>query len=165
MSTTPVQGQSSRQPGDENAANSSLSDARTGDCGQSTAHTATSSKRLWAGRILTLLAGLFLIFDGVGKLMMPAPVVEACVRLGFPASLGPGIGILLLVCTLVYLIPRTAILGAVMLTGFLGGAVAIQMRAGSPLFETVFPVLFGILVWAGIYLRDCRLWSIFPVRR
>jgi DoxX-like family len=150
MSTTPVQSQPSRMPG---------------DCGPSTTHTASSSKRLWAGRILTVLAGLFLIFDGVGKLMMPVPVVEAFGRLGFPVSLGPGIGILLLVCTLVYLVPRTAILGAVMLTGFLGGAVAIQMRAGSPLFETVFPVLFGILVWAGIYLRDCQLCKLIPLRR
>jgi hypothetical protein len=112
-----------------------------------------------------VLAGLFLVFDGVGKLMMPAQVVEAFGRLGFPVSLGPGIGILLLVCTLVYLIPRTAVLGAVVLTSFLGGAVAIQMRAGSPLFETLFPVLIAILVWAGIYLRDCHLCSLIPLRR
>ena len=125
----------------------------------------SSTKRIWTGRILTGLAGLFLIFDGVGKLMMPAQVVEASGRLGFPLSLCPGIGILLIVCTLVYLVPRTAVLGAVLLTGYLGGAVAIQMRAGSPLFETVFPVLFGILTWAGIYLRECRLCGIFPLRR
>jgi hypothetical protein len=92
-------------------------------------------------------------------------VADAAVRLGFAVNLMPGIGILLLVCTLVYLIPRTAILGAVMLTGYLGGAVAIQMRAGSPPFENVFPVLFGILVWAGVYLRECRLCAIFPLRR
>jgi hypothetical protein len=106
-----------------------------------------------------------MIFDGVGKLVMPAPVVEASVRLGFPVSLNPGVGVLSLVCTLVYLIPRTSVFGAILLTGFLGGAVAIQMRAGSPPFETAFPVLFAILVWAGIYLRECRLWGLVPVRR
>ena len=97
--------------------------------------------------------------------MQPKQVIDAFLRLGLPVSLSSGIGILLLICTLLYLIPRTAVLGAVMLTGFLGGAVAIHMRAGSPLFETVFPVLFGILVWAGIYLRECRLCAIFPLRR
>ncbi|HEV2483901.1 MAG TPA: DoxX family protein [Terracidiphilus sp.] len=165
MSTTPLQSQSSHPRGDEMAANPQ-SAARIGDCTQSTAQFAWGSKkRLWAGRILAALAGLFLIFDGVGKLMMPAQVVEAFGRLGFPVSLGPGIGILLLVCTLVYLIPRTAVLGAMLLTGFLGGAVAIQMRAGAALFETLFPVLFAILVWAGIYLRECRLCALVPLRR
>lgn len=118
-----------------------------------------------AGWVLTVLCGLFLIFDGVGKLMLPAPVVEATVRLGFPANLIQGVGVLLLACTLVYLIPRTAILGAILLTGFLGGAVAIQMRAGSPPFENVFPVLFAILVWGGVYLRDGRLCTLIPLRR
>jgi hypothetical protein len=91
--------------------------------------------------------------------------VEATGRLGFPVSLIPGVGILLLVCTLAYLVPRTAILGAILLTGFLGGAVAIQMRAGSPLFENLFPVIFAILMWGGVYLRECRLWGLIPVRR
>ena len=118
-----------------------------------------------AGRILTVLAGLFLIVDGVSKLMMPAPVVDASTRLGFPLSLTPGVGFLLLVLTVVYLIPRTAVLGAVLLTGFLGGAVAIQIRAGSAIFETVFPVLTAILAWAGIYLRECRVSGIVPIRR
>jgi DoxX-like family len=120
--------------------------------------------RLWTGRVLSALAVLFLLFDAVGKLIMPAPVAQAFARLGFPTSLGLGIGILLLICTLLYAIPRTAILGAVVLTGFLGGAVAIQLRAGSPLFETDFPVLFGLLVWAGIYLRDNRLRKLIPLR-
>ena len=133
---------------------------------ESVAQGATRSRwRPRTGWVLTVLAGLFLIFDGVGKLVVPVQVADAAVRLGFAVNLMPGIGILLLVCTLVYLIPRTAILGAVMLTGYLGGAVAIQMRAGSPPFENVFPVLFGILVWAGVYLRECRLCAIFPLRR
>ena len=125
----------------------------------------TSKGRLWTGRVLTGLSVLFLLFDAVGKLVMPPQVTEACARLGFPLALIPSVGILLLVCTAVYALPRTAILGAVLLTGFLGGAVAIQMRAGSPLFETAFPVLFGVLVWAGILLRERRLLDLFPLRR
>jgi hypothetical protein len=121
--------------------------------------------KLWTGRVLTGLATLFLLFDAVGKLMVPAPVVEASARLGFPLALSVSVGILLATCTILYAIPRTAVLGAVLLTGYLGGAVAIQMRAGSPLFETVFPVILGVIVWAGIYLRECRLRGIFPVRR
>jgi hypothetical protein len=111
------------------------------------------------------LAGLFLLFDAAGKLMMPIFVVEAFTRLGFPTSRGVTIGIILTACTALYLIPRTAVLGAVLVTGFLGGAIAIQMRAGSPVFETIFPALFAILVWAGIYLREPRLGSILPWRR
>jgi hypothetical protein len=124
-----------------------------------------SKMRLWIGWILTVLTGLFLLFDAAGKLMMPSFVVEAFARLGFPTSLGVRIGIILAVCTVVYLIPRTAVLGAVLTTGFLGGAIAIQMRAGSPLFETVFPILFAILMWAGIYLREPRLGAVMPWRR
>ena len=96
---------------------------------------------------------------------MTAPVVQACQRLGFPVSLSPILGVLLTLGTLLYAIPRTAALGAVVLTGYLGGAVAIQMRAGSPLFETLFPVIFGLVIWGGIYLRDARLRGVFPIRR
>ncbi len=124
-----------------------------------------SKARLWTGRAVTALVGLFLLFDAVGKLVMPSPVVDAFHRLGFPTNLGVGIGILLLVCTVLYLIPRTAVLGAVLLSAFLGGAVAIQMRAGSPTFETIFPVLFAILAWAGLYLRERRLAALLPLRR
>lgn len=124
-----------------------------------------SRGRLWTGRVLTALTTLFLLFDAVGKLVMPPQVVEACERLRFPMHLVPGIGILLLVCTALYALPRTAVLGAILTTGFLGGAVAIQMRAGSPLFETIFPVIFAILMWAGIYLRECRLCGLLPIRR
>jgi hypothetical protein len=120
---------------------------------------------LWTGRILTTLVTLFMLFDAVGKFVMPRQVVEAFARLGFPTILGASIGTLLAVSTVVYAIPRTAVLGAILLTGYLGGAVAIQMRAGSPVFETVFPVIFGVLAWAGIYLRDCKLRAVFPVRR
>ena len=121
--------------------------------------------RLWTGRILTALATLFLLFDALGKIAMPPQVMNAFVRLGFPTRRSPEVAILLLVSTLFYALPRTSVFGAVLLTGFLGGAVAIQMRVGSPTFETVFPVLLSVLVWAGIYLRECRLSNVFPVRR
>ncbi len=126
----------------------------------------TASKGLqWTGRTLSGLTVLFMLFDAVGKFMMPTQVVAAFARLGFPVSLGASIGILLLVATIIYAIPRTAVLGAVLLTGYLGGAVAVQMRAGSPTFETVFPVLLSIVAWAGVYLRDCKVRAVFPVRR
>ena len=125
----------------------------------------TSKAMLWTGRVLTALAILFLLFDAFGKFVKPTPVVDAFTRLGIPITLSSSIGTLLLVCTILYAIPRTATLGAILLTGYLGGAVAIHMRAGSSLFETVFPVIFGVLVWAGIYVRDCSLRKVFPVRR
>ncbi len=121
--------------------------------------------QLRTGRVLSALSILFLLFDAAGKFMMPVQVVQACQRLGFPVSLSPTLGVLLTLGTLLYAIPRTAALGAVVLTGYLGGAVAIQLRAGSPLFETVFPVILGTLIWAGIYLRDARLRGVFPIRR
>lgn len=124
-----------------------------------------SGKRmLWTGRVLSTLAILFLLFDAAGKFMMPSFVVDAFARLGIPAALGMSIGALLLSGTILYAIPRTAVLGAVLLTGYLGGAVAIQMRVGNPTFETVFPVILGIVIWGGIYLRDCGLRRVFPVR-
>jgi hypothetical protein len=126
---------------------------------------AAGKGQLWTGRVLSALAVLFLLFDAIGKFTMPAPVVQACVRLGFPVSLSPTLGVLLTLSAILYAIPRTAVLGAVLLTGYLGGAVAIQLRAGSPLFETVFPAIFGIVVWAGILLRDSNLRHVFPVRR
>lgn len=133
---------------------------------QTQAKPKTASKGMtWTGRILTVLTVLFMLFDAVGKFMMPRQVVEACTRLGIPVSQAASLGVLLLVSTIIYAIPRTAVLGAVLLTGYLGGAVAIQMRAGSPVFETVFPVLFGVIVWAGVYLRECGLRRVFPLLR
>lgn len=126
-------------------------------------HTASKARR-WTGSIVTGLTVLFMLFDAVGKFMMPRQVVEAFMRLGFPVSLGPAIGIILLGATILYAIPRTAVLGAILITGFLGGAVAIQMRAGSPLFETIFPIIFGVLAWAGIYLREPRLGALLLLR-
>ena len=116
-----------------------------------------SKKRIWPGRILSTLAVLFLMMDGGMKLFKPPVVVESTLRLGYPESSIVGIGILLLVCTIFYIIPRTAILGAVLLTGYLGGAVASQVRVRGPLFSILFPLIFGSLVWCGLWLRDRRL--------
>lgn len=118
---------------------------------------ATSSRQLWAGRVVTGLTTLFMLFDGVTKILKSAPVLEASAQMGYPVGSLTGIGLALLACTLIYIIPRTAIFGAILLTGYLGGAVASQVRVGSGWFELVFPVLFAVLVWGGLWLRDQRL--------
>jgi hypothetical protein len=115
-------------------------------------------KSLWTGRVLGALTVLFLLFDSVIKLTRLPPAIEGTVGLGYPAGSVFGIGLLLLVCTVVYIVPRTSIVGAVLLTGYLGGAVASQVRVGNPLFtHTLFPVYFAALVWGGLYLRNPRL--------
>lgn len=122
-----------------------------------------SGKPLWTGRILSILAVVFMLFDAIGHLLKPAPVVQAFLQLGFPLNLSVDLGVIQLICVLVYVIPRTAIFGAVLITGYLGGAVAIHMRVGNPVFECVFPILIGIFFWAGLFLRDTRLSAIFPI--
>src|SRR5947209_2366711 len=124
-----------------------------------------SKQILWAGRIMSALPSLFLLVDGVMKLVKPAPVIEATVRLGYPESVILGLGIVLLSCLALYVIPRTAVLGAILLTGYLGGAVASHVRAGDDLFAILFPVVFGALLWGGLYLRDARLRAILPLQR
>jgi hypothetical protein len=126
--------------------------------------TTVTRKRVWVGRILSWLAALFLLFDGVTKLFKPAFVVEATVRLGYPERVIVGIGVVLVLCTVLYLIPRTAVLGAILVTGYLGGAVATHVRAERSWFEIVFPMIFGVLVWAGLVLRDERLRALIPLR-
>jgi hypothetical protein len=120
---------------------------------------------LWAGRIISALALLFLIFDSVIKVLNLAPAVEATTQLGYPASLVIGIGILELACLAIYVIPRTSVLGAILLTGYLGGAIATQLRAGSALFSVVFPIIVGVLIWGGLFLREDRLRALIPLRR
>ncbi|RIK30049.1 MAG: hypothetical protein DCC55_37545 [Chloroflexi bacterium] len=120
---------------------------------------------LWAGRILSALLALFLLFDGVIKVVNIQPVVDASILLGLPVDLAPSLGLLLLACVAVYLIPQTAILGAILLTGYLGGAVAIHARVGGELFSLVLPVLLGALLWGGLYLRDEHLRTLIPLRR
>jgi hypothetical protein len=116
-----------------------------------------SSKALWVGWIMTGLPALFLLFDGVMKLVKPEFVVKATVQLGYPEGVILPLGIVLLACTCLYLIPRTAVLGAILLTGYLGGAVATHVRVSADLFEILFPVVFGALLWGGLFLRDPRL--------
>ncbi|MGH9778637.1 MAG: DoxX family protein [Candidatus Acidiferrales bacterium] len=130
----------------------------------STAET-VSKKALWGGRILGGLPALFLLLDSVGKFVQPAPVVEGTVKLGYSESVILPLGVVLLACTVLYLIPRTSVLGAILLTGFLGGAVATHVRVGDPLFTHVlFPVYFGVMLWGGLYLRDPRLRALIPLR-
>ena len=119
---------------------------------------------LWAGRIVTALVVLFFVFDGVTKIMKVTPVMEACERLGLAPQAVVGIGCLLLLCTAIYCVPPTAGLGAVLLTGYLGGAAAIHVRGGSGWFEIAFSIAFGVLVWIGLALREPRLWGIILLR-
>jgi DoxX-like protein len=112
---------------------------------------------LWAGGIVTGFVVLFLAFDGVTKVIKVAPVVEASEKIGIPPHALLGIGIVLLACTTIYAIPRTAVLGAILLTGYLGGATAIHVRAGSGVFPVVFSIAFGVLAWVGLVLREPRL--------
>jgi DoxX-like family len=124
-----------------------------------------SRKRLWAGRIMSTLVVLFLVLDGVMKFIKSAPVLEAFAHLGWLLSLANTLGILLLTGTALYAFPRTSILGAILLTGYLGGAVATHLRAGDPLFSHVlFPTYLGALLWLGLYLRDDRLRVLIPLR-
>lgn len=132
---------------------------------ESSAQSAPVSKAsLWTGRVISGLVVLFMLFDGISKVMKAQQVIDATVRIGFPVTTIVGIGITLLVCTVLYVIPNTSILGAILLTGYLGGATAAQVRAVSPVFETVFPIIFGVLVWLGVYLREPRLRALVPLR-
>jgi hypothetical protein len=123
-----------------------------------------SKGRRITGWMISGLMAAFNLFDAVGKFAMPKPVADAFVRTGWPIELSTTLGIILLICTLVYLVPRTSVLGAVLLTGYLGGAVATNLRLENPLFSnTLFPVYFGILVWVGLLLRDKRVKAVFPL--
>jgi DoxX-like protein len=120
-----------------------------------------SKKLLWAGWIASALPVLMLIVSGVMKLVKPAPLVEGFARFGYSDSLALGIGIVELACTVIYLIPRTSVLGAILLTGYLGGATATHVRIGDPFFV---PIVLGVLVWAGLLLREERLRALLPLR-
>jgi hypothetical protein len=116
-----------------------------------------SSARMWGGRIMSGFAILFLLFDGMIKVFQLPAAVDGSVQFGYRAGLTPVIGALLLSCLAVYAIPRTAPFGALLLTGYLGGAVATQVRAESPVFSLIFPVLLGAIIWGGLMLRDRRV--------
>jgi hypothetical protein len=122
-----------------------------------TASAPSGRAALWTGRVLSGLSVAFMTFDGAMKVARIAPVVKATAELGYPISTIVPIGITLLACVALYLIPRTAILGAVLLTGYLGGAVATHVRVGDPLLSHVlFPIYVAALTWGGLYLRDRR---------
>lgn len=119
-----------------------------------------SKPAIWIGRVLSGLAILFLVFDGVMKFFMdklPPEALEAGAALQWPVERMPLVGTILLICTLLYIIPRTSVLGAILLTGYLGGAIASHVRVSNPLFtHTLFPIYIAIFIWLGLYLRDSR---------
>jgi hypothetical protein len=133
----------------------------------SAAHTSPiAKKRLVTGYVLTTLVGLFLTFDTVLKVLRLAPAVQGTTELGYPAHTVLWIGLIELVCLGLYLVPRTSVLGALLLTGYLGGAIATHVRIGSPLLGfTFFPIYVALLIWGGLYLREPRLASLLPFRR
>ena len=122
----------------------------------------TSKKMVYAGYVVSALPALMLIFSGVMKLVKPEGMAEAFTKLGWPDRLALPLGILELTCVVIYLIPRTAVLGAILSTGYLGGAIATHVRIGEPF---IGPAVFGILIWLGLYLRDARLRALIPLRQ
>ncbi len=122
-------------------------------------------KRLVAGYVLAVLVALFLTFDTVIKVLKLAPAVQGTTKLGYPASAVLWIGLIELVCLTLYLVPRTSVLCALLLTGYLGGAIATHVRLGSPLLShTLFPIYVALLLWGGLYLRETRLRELVPFR-
>ena len=133
---------------------------------QATAENSTTAKpMLWVGRVISALAILFLIFDCVVKVMQMPQAVEPTVKFGYAASLVPVLGILELACLVLYVIPQTSVLGAILMTGYLGGAVATQVRVGAEPFSLIFPFIIGALIWGGLFLRDSQLRALVPLRR
>lgn len=117
------------------------------------------------GQVISGLVVAFLVFDAVIHILRIDAVVAAFETLGFPLTTSVAIGVIELACLALYVVPRTSVLGAVLLTGYLGGAVAAQLRIDAPLFSTLlFPVYTGILVWAGLYLRDEKVRALVPLR-
>jgi len=120
---------------------------------------------MWTGWIMSGAAALFLLFDATVKVLELPVAMEGTSQLGYPASVVFGLGLLQLACLVVYLVPRTSVLGAVLWTGYLGGAVATHVRVGNPLFSHVlFPIYVAVLLWGGLWLRDEQLRAVLPVR-
>jgi len=120
---------------------------------------------VWLGRIVTWLPALFLLVDGVAKLFKPSAVVKATVKLGYTENAIIPIGIVLIISTVLYLLPKTSVLGAILLTGYLGGAVATHVSAaGDGAFGVIFATVFGMLIWFALYLRDDRVKALIPFR-
>lgn len=121
-----------------------------------------SKKLLWTSYVLSALPILMLLFSSCMKLLRPPQLAEGFTHLGWPVSYALGLGLLELGCTVLYILPRTAVLGAILLTGYLGGAIATHVRIGEPV---ITQVVLGVMVWAGLYLRDRRLHDLLPLRR
>ena len=121
----------------------------------------TPKKMLWAGYVMSTLPVLMLLFSGILKLVKPASVAEGFTHLGYDDSLALGLGLVEMLSTLLYVFPRTSVLGAILLTGYLGGATATHLRIGEPFYMAVF---LGVLLWGGLYLRDERLRQLIPLR-
>lgn len=122
-----------------------------------------SAGRLWIGWSISGLTAAFMLFDAGAEFAKPAPVTDAFARTGWPMRLSSTLGAILLTCTVVYLVPQTSVLGAILLTGYLGGAVATNLQLENPLLtHTLFPVYFGVMSWIGLWVRDPRLGSVFP---
>ncbi|MBX3013720.1 MAG: DoxX family protein [Caldilineaceae bacterium] len=127
---------------------------------------ATAKAARWIGYALSAVAVLFLLFDSIIKVLNLSFAVESTVSLGYPATVLVPLGILQLICLVLYLIPQTAVLGAILMTGYLGGAIATHVRLENPLFTHVlFPVYLGLLIWGGLYLRNQRLRELLPWQR
>ena len=119
-----------------------------------------------AGLALSAVAVAFLLFDSAGKLAEVQPVIDGTLALGYPRRFVSTLGVVLLACVATYVVPRTAVLGALLLTGYLGGAVATQLRVEAPLFTHVlFPIYVAAILWSGLLLRDARLRALMPLRR
>jgi hypothetical protein len=128
--------------------------------------TGSSGIARWIGLTLSGIVTLFLLLDGAIKLIPLDVVIETSAELGLPAHLARALGIITLACTILYIIPRTAVLGAILLTAYMGGAVATHVRVGSPLFTHVlFGVYLGLMIWGGLYLRDERVRALIPFVR
>lgn len=128
-------------------------------------NTGSSKGAVWTGRVISTIIILFLIFDGVTKVMKESHVVQGMAQSGFAPDLIVPLGITVLICTLLYAIPRTSVLGAMLLTGWLGGAVESMVHSGTMGLFFLFPAFFGVLVWLGLYLRDERLRELLPFKK
>lgn len=125
-----------------------------------------TGRKTWIGRIMSGIVVLFILFDSITKIVKSPQVIEATTKLGYSPNTIPVIGLILLVLTVLYVYPRTSILGAILLTGYLGGAVASNLRIDNPLFSnTLFPIYFAVVLWGGLYLRDNLIREFIPFRK
>jgi hypothetical protein len=131
------------------------------DHGSSSPTTRSATPTIWTARVLASLLVLFLLVDGAGKVLRFAPYVEGTARVGYPSSCLVPLGLVLIACTILYVVPGTAVVGAILLTGYLGGATATHVRIGEPF---LFPVVFGVLLWASLYVRDARVRALLVPR-